>query len=56
MNCNCWLSDEKPYILSDPEFEKEFGCHIAKVLEKPNRNELFKVWQCPCVCMCAQVL
>ena len=28
---------------SDPELEKEFGCHIAQVLEQPNRNELFKI-------------
>jgi PAX-interacting protein 1 len=34
--------DEKPYILSDTEFEKEFDCHISKVLEKPNRTDLFK--------------
>jgi hypothetical protein len=43
MNHICSLSDEKSYILSDTEFEKEFGCHIAKVLEKPNRADFFKV-------------
>jgi hypothetical protein len=43
MNDYSWLPDEKLYSLSDHEFEKTFGCQIAKVLEKPNRNELFKV-------------
>ncbi|KAJ9576194.1 hypothetical protein L9F63_006927 [Diploptera punctata] len=34
--------DEKPYILSDTDFEKEFECSIVQALEKNNRNELFK--------------
>lgn len=36
------ILDEKPYILDDPTFEKKFDCNIPKLLEKPNRRELFK--------------
>jgi hypothetical protein len=43
MNDHFELPDEKLYSLGDHDFEKVFSCHIAKVLEKTNRNELFKV-------------
>jgi PAX-interacting protein 1 len=35
--------DESSYLLSDPEFEKNFNCNIQKALTSPNRGYILKV-------------
>ncbi|XP_024871465.1 PAX-interacting protein 1-like isoform X2 [Temnothorax curvispinosus] len=34
--------DESTYVLSDPEFEKNFNCNIEKTLTSPNRGTVLK--------------
>ncbi|XP_014473474.1 PREDICTED: PAX-interacting protein 1 [Dinoponera quadriceps] len=34
--------DESPYVLGDPEFEKNFHCNIEKALASPNRGTVLK--------------
>ncbi|CAG0889419.1 unnamed protein product [Cyprideis torosa] len=37
-----WL-DEVPYFPQDPEFDREWGCDLKRLLLTPRRNMLFKV-------------